>query len=805
MRLPRFRVSLRLKTIAFVSVVMIGSAVLLGSAFQQQWISTQRTQFEEHAKARVKAAAVASEYGVLARNLESLAGVIEGLRNEEDILYVFIRDANGETLAETGQVPTSLSPARLAEIDKSALNVEAIAVNPLTSQDDQIGDMEVAVPLFWERPVQEGSAEALMLGLEPEMEQVRIGVIQTGFSVDQLLAQQAEIRRTIGRLTVAVTALAMLLAALLSELIIRPIRRLADATRQVAGGDLRIRVPVSTGDEIGALADAFNLMTDDLRASREELDSYHRTLEDQVSERTEALHTANQELRRINDELERASRLKSEFLANMSHELRTPLNAIIGFSELLSDQVFGPLNDRQGRYVGNVLTSGRHLLNLINEILDLAKVESGKMELLQEPFSPEAAIVDITAIVRSLAHKKRITLRIDAGEPIGIVVADPKRFKQVLYNLLSNAIKFTPEKGTVSVHTSLTPPGPHPQWWEVAVHDTGIGIAPDDQARVFNEFEQLDGSHSREFAGTGLGLALTKKLVELHGGTLTLESTVNLGSTFTVMLPLRRPEGHEAERPAAAGPDHAPVLYAGSATPAVREMVDPLLRDHGFPVYWLDAEDDAVARARELRPCAILLDLTGEPAAVYRLWHTLRGDPDTADMPIILFSPSGVETERFAFCAGARLTKPVVKEQLLDRLTELVPRELSRPGRILIVDDDPHYLEMTADVLEDEGYDVRIATDGAAGIAAIEQHAPDVVLLDLMMPEVNGFEVVSHMRGHPATAGIPIVIVTAKDLTPADISALNGHVASIAQKGLFSREDLLREITEAYTRAMAGS
>ena len=800
----RPRVSLRLKTTAFVSAVMVGSAVSLGTAVQRVWVTTQRQQFEAHAQARVHAAAAASQYGALAHNTASLDAVLEGLRREQDVLYAIVEGEEG-VLAQSGHIPANVSAARLAAIERSARATNGVLLSPLVSTSGGIGDLEVAVPIYWERPAEDASPEALVLGLVPKMEQERVGVIRAGFSVDQLKRQQAESRRTITRLTFAITSVAVLLAALLSGLIITPIRRLAAATRQVAAGDLTIRVPVGTGDEIGALAEAFNLMTDDLQASHEELNKYQRTLEFQVAERTDALRMANEELRSTNDALAQANRLKSEFLANMSHELRTPLNAIIGFSELLTDQVFGPLNDKQSRYVENVLTSGRHLLNLINEILDLAKVESGKMELNLEPFSPEASITDVTNMVRPLADKKSLTLRMESVQPLGLVVADPKRVKQILYNLLSNAIKFTPEDGTVTVRTNLTPPGPTPKWWEVAVHDTGIGIAPNDQARIFNEFEQVDGTHAREFAGTGLGLALTRRLIEMHGGTLSLESILGEGSTFTMQIPLKRLENQGTE--AAAGPATAaygsPVLYAGAGSDALRGSLDAFLRDHGFPVHWLDAKADVVRWARELRPGAIVLDLTEDPAAVYRRWHALRADAETSNIPTILIVTPEIEAEGFALCAAAHLAKPVDRDDLLARLQTLLPDDQSRPARILIVDDDPQYLELTRDLLRHEGYDVHVATDGAAGIEAMEQYAPDVVLLDLMMPNVNGFEVVAHMRSSPDTATIPIVVITAKDLTSEDVSALNGHVASIAQKGLFSREDLLREITRAYSRALA--
>jgi len=251
------------------------------------------------------------------------------------------------------------------------------------------------------------------------------------------------------------------------------------------------------------------------------------------------------------------------------------------------------------------------------------------------------------------------------------------------------------------------------------------------------------------------------------------------------------------------GDGEAPLLYIGSASEASRANLDDYLRAHGYAVHWHTPQDDVLGRARAIRPRAILLDLTPDPAMAYGLWHTLHNDADLMRIPTILFVSPDVEAEGFALCAAAHFTKPVERDDLVRTLHTLIPADWSRPGRILLIDDDPRYLELTADMLRGEGFEVILAASGAEGITAVETEAPDIVLLDLMMPEVNGFEVVAHLRAQPETADIPIVIVTAKDLTSEDVRILNGHVASIAQKGLFSREDLLREINHAYARTLA--
>jgi len=245
-----------------------------------------------------------------------------------------------------------------------------------------------------------------------------------------------------------------------------------------------------------------------------------------------------EELREKNRELEQVSRFKSQFLASLSHELRTPLNSIIGFSELLWEQSYGPLNEKQKRHVSNILESGRHLLSLINDILDLSKIEAGRMELHPEAFSLQEALEASVAIISSLASKSNISLELHRNGPLGTVRADPARFKQIMYNLLSNAVKFTPEGGRVVVAVRRPPPG---EFVEISVADTGIGIAPEDHERIFQEFQRIETPLVKAKEGTGLGLPLTKKLVELHGGRIWVESEVGHGSTFTFTLPLSGP------------------------------------------------------------------------------------------------------------------------------------------------------------------------------------------------------------------------------------------------------------------------
>jgi signal transduction histidine kinase len=372
-------------------------------------------------------------------------------------------------------------------------------------------------------------------------------------SLNRRHSQTADDRQRAGALLVGAALFGFLLAAALSvqltEGISRKLTGLASAARAITqsrdfSGIEPVEAPGSPGrDEIADLAAAFNQML----TSLQERDA-------QIRAQLDHLQRQSDELAVTNHELARASKAKSEFLANMSHELRTPLNAVIGFSEVLSDQVFGSLNDKQAKYVVNVLTSGRHLLQLINDILDLSKVEAGRMELRAEELDVRQAITDIQVIVGPLALKKDLGLGVSVDPGCGVIVADQVKFKQILYNLLSNAVKFTPPAGSITVTAAR-----EAEFVEIRVSDTGIGIKEEDKHRIFAEFQQIDSSYTRQHAGTGLGLALTRKFVEMHGGRIWFESEFGRGTTFAFVLPATPGRTEDTDRfLAARAPRRAP-------------------------------------------------------------------------------------------------------------------------------------------------------------------------------------------------------------------------------------------------------
>jgi PAS domain S-box-containing protein len=545
------------------------------------------------------------------------------------------------------------------------------------------------------------------------------------------------------------------------------------------------------------------------KQAEEELKRFNEELQMQTEEletQAEELRAQQKELEDKNREVEMANLAKSEFLANMSHELRTPLNSIIGFSEVLEDKTFGELNTKQQKYVNNIHTSGRHLLQLINDILDLSKVEAGKMDMNYEEFSISDAMRDIGTTIKTQIDKKNLTFETMIDEHLSSIEADQKKFKQIMYNLLSNAVKFTPEGGKIDVKAELAD-----EFARISVIDTGIGIKPDDQELVFAEFQQIDSKVSRAYEGTGLGLPLTRKFVEMHGGKIWVESELGKGSTFTFTIPLKPARigtGGAKGKPSPEEPSlsknieeikgsgEVPLILVVENDPKSSKLITIYLIQKGYRVATAFDGEEAVKKAGELKPMAITLDINLPKKSGWEVLSELKEMPETRDIPVIIVSI--LEDMKRGFHLGAidYLTKPINKGDLLRTLARcgLAPETADKPIKILVVDDEPKTVELVATVLEAEGYQVQKAYGGQEGIDLATTEDQDLIILDLMMPKVNGFTVVEELRKHPKAKNVPIIISTAKELTDEDLEQLKGKVDSIAQKGRFSKEDLLKDI-----------
>ena len=501
-------------------------------------------------------------------------------------------------------------------------------------------------------------------------------------------------------------------------------------------------------------------------------------------------------LKEANADLMNANRHKSLFLANMSHELRTPLNAILGFSELLIDSTNGRFPDEtKTRFLQQIHSSGKHLLGLINDILDLSKIEAGQMELRLQMVAVADLVAQVAGSVEPLAAQKRIRLEFEA-ETAGQVLADAVKLKQMILNLVSNAIKFTAEEGSVEIKATRVG-----DRLEICVSDNGIGISEEDTKRIFKEFQQVDSGVNRKQQGTGLGLALTRSFAVLHGGDVRVQSVLGKGSRFTIDLPVEAPSSERASAavPAVVEPaagDVRPLVVVVEDDPAAAELLTRQIGRGGFRTAIARTGAEAVAMAKEHRPAVITLDILLPDVDGWEVLTRLKGDEATSDIPVIVVSI--VDNPELGTALGALdyFVKPVGAKELVDRLRNFNFKHRSggRQTCVLVVDDEAANRDWLKEVLEPAGFLVMLASGGQEGIDLATSHRPDVMMLDLLMPDVNGFDVVRALSERTATRAIPIMILTAKHLTKADLDLLHGHVATILSRGSTGAVDLLDQL-----------
>lgn len=534
---------------------------------------------------------------------------------------------------------------------------------------------------------------------------------------------------------------------------------------------------------------------------------------------SDQLRIRGEEIDKKNKQLEEADRLKSEFLANMSHELRTPLNSIIGFSEVLLDGLRGDLAPEQKQYVEQVLGSGRHLLSLINDILDLSKVEAGRMELDLDPLEINTVLRDSLSIVREQAGTQRVDLVCEPALDLGVLHADGRKVKQILFNLLSNAVKFTPEGGSVrlmaervsreqalrplphGMRTSL-PNSDGAQFLEIQVTDTGIGISAEGLPRLFQPFSQLESSISRTHEGTGLGLAMVRKLAELHGGGVGVQSEEGKGSSFFVWLPYGLDQNSrqlpEQDSPRLPGVEIRPRALLVETIDKSAETVLKLLAGEGLEAMRAPSFEAAFALARSFKPHVMLLDVQPSQGDVWVFLDHVKITPELARIPVILMSLAPDQDQYMALGNSMVLQKPVTPDDLSTSLVALGLRSDGDPShRVLIVDDDPKALEILSLHLRARHFQVERAYGGREAIEMARRMPFDLILLDLMMPEVSGFDVVEALNSRSDTAAIPVLVLTAKRLTRADREHLHEQGARVIEKAAFNPESFIIEVRRA--------
>ena len=549
-------------------------------------------------------------------------------------------------------------------------------------------------------------------------------------------------------------------------------------------------IPLKLGPTvIGAL----DLQSKQINAFDQDDVTVLQILADQIAIAIENARAYELSQKAISD-MKEIDRVKSQFLANMSHELRTPLNSIIGFSRVILKGIDGPINDTQKQDLSAIYNSGQHLLALINNILDLSKIEAGKMELAITDVNMADMINVAMSTAVGLVKDKPITLHTIVPEDLPPARADNTRIRQVLINLLSNAAKFTDE-GAITVEAkAVTSPTGKPEVM-ISVTDSGPGIAQNDQNKLFLPFSQVDDSPTRKTGGTGLGLSICRSLIEMHGGRIgLLRSEVGVGSTFFFTQPYNKPEPEPVEETPI--DDISNVVLAIDDDPRVISLYERYLKPHGYQVVALTNPKHALEKIREVKPFAITLDIMMPEKDGWSVLRDLKSTPEGRDVPIIICSILENQEQGFSLGASDYLVKPFLQEDLINAISRL-----NRDGQmheILVIDDDPEDLRLVQKMLEDDkSLHVMTAQGGKEGWDAIQANRPDTIILDLFMPDMNGFNVVENLRANPLLRHIPVIILTGADLTPEQHQQLTAFGENVLSKGYLREKELLVLLEEA--------
>jgi len=589
-----------------------------------------------------------------------------------------------------------------------------------------------------------------------------------------------EARRRTGMVTIATIAILagfmVVVCVLFDRGIVTPLRKLQSDAATIGSGNLDHKVDTGIQDEVGALSRAFDEMIERLKVVT--------VSRDELAREVEVRKRAEEEARLARAYAENASTAKSRFLTNMSHELRTPLNSVIGFANLMLKNRGGHLDDTELMYLQRIAANGKHLLFLINQVMDLAKIEASKVYAEWRMVNLRTLIHDVVGQLEGAAHVKSVPLAAEIPEGIRPLVTDAAKLTQILVNLIGNAIKFT-EQGKVTV--AVVPVRDDGRVAAIEVRDTGIGIPPDRMGAIFEAFQQAEDGTSRKYGGTGLGLAISRALCDVLGYKIEVESRPGEGSTFRIVIP-EAAAGHEALPPERVAEPRivsvgvrrkVPVALVIDDDPDARVLVSQVVEEAGCRPITVSSGEAGVRMARECHPDVITLDLLMPAMDGWMVLRQLKSDPTVSDIPVIVVSIVAQERRGSVLGAVDVLQKPVSREALLDVLVKVV----KAPSRqVLVVDDNEDDLRIMSEHLRDSDYTVRLAGSGRDALQMIEATPPDAVVVDLVMPEVDGYTMIHLLRRNPQFRDLPIVVVTGRDLSPEERQMLQLQAYAVLPK-----------------------
>ena len=789
----------RVLIIALLPAIII--ATTLGIYFVNSQIRDMRSSLEERGRSIVRQLAPAAEFGVFSGNREMLVNLASSVLSEVDVRSVQIRSVTGTINIIVGQQPTEFarvirpqgdySPHVLPSLNKASLFFEAPIVQSVIAVEDY----------------SETTGEASL----PPVQRVLLGSVMVELSLENTINNQHNSVLRGGIYTLLGLLLTGMLAMRIGRAVTDPILEITRGVQELEQGRLDTRIRTSARGEIEFLQKGINSMAASLQGAQENLQDQIHLATSELRKTLAELEAKNEELEVERERAQEANVSKSQFLANMSHELRTPLNAIIGYSEMLEEEAQEAGDTTFTADIIKINTAGKHLLALINDILDLSKIEAGKMSMFLETTDILAISQYTVATIRPLAEKNKNTLVLDCPGDIGEMYSDVTKIRQVLFNLLSNACKFTREG---EVHLKVRRVSEQGRdWIRFDVSDTGIGMSQEQMKHLFEAFSQADASISRNYGGTGLGLAICKRFSEIMGGRLNARSEAGKGSVFSLALPA------EASLQAVAGPlmrDISKVVgtYDEVARRArlinederidaerrvepstilvidddvsMHDLLNRLLVKEGFYVEIAPNGEDGLRKARELEPDVIVLDVLMPGMDGWSVLSRLKNDKDTADIPVVMLTMVDDRSKGYALGVTDYIYKPVDRDRLMTTLKRCVRYGDTSP--ILIVDDDAGQRDLLKRTLEKEGWEIMRAHNGRAALEAVHSRLPSVIILDLMMPEMDGFEFVSHLREDPRTRDVPVIVLTAMDLSQADEDRLLLGVTEILKKGASSKE-----------------